>query len=394
MAACSRSDHPSGAAAHQETAMFKLNRWPVLGLLSVVAAAATVVSAGPRTAPAADPYVGGTARADRSAPAVALPELASAAVAARTEPIRGAYEGVVEAQRQTVVASQVPGAVVAVLVSAGDRVRAGQVLLRIDARAAEQAAMAGAAQSRAARAGLEESASSYARQQELFAQGFISGAALDRAKAQMKTADAEATAQLASAGAARSQSEWYVVRSPYAGVVSKVSVVLGDMALPGRPLLTLHDPSALRITAAIPQSVVAGANGSLAPLVEIPGVGSGWITPARTHLLPVVDAASHTQELRMDLPAGTHAAPGTFARTWLADSAASAAGKRARLFVPSETLVRRAELVAVYVVGRDGKPALRQVRLGHSVSGEVEILSGVAAGERVALDPRAAARVR
>ena len=66
----------------------------------------------------------------------------------------------------------------------------------------------------------------------------------------------------------------------------------------------------------------------------------------------------------------------------------------ARLFVPSQALVRRAELAAVYVIGGDGKPMLHQVRPGRSEGPRVEILSGVAAGERVALDPQAAARIR
>jgi multidrug efflux pump subunit AcrA (membrane-fusion protein) len=62
--------------------------------------------------------------------------------------------------------------------------------------------------------------------------------------------------------------------------------------------------------------------------------------------------------------------------------------------VPSQALVRRSELAAVYVIGRDGKPMLRQVRPGRNEGSQVEILSGVAAGERVALDPQAAARIR
>ncbi len=64
-----------------------------------------------------------------------------------------------------------------------------------------------------------------------------------------------------------------------------------------------------------------------------------------------------------------------------------------RLFVPSQALVRRSELAAVYVIGRNGKPMLRQVRPGRNDGSQVEILSGVAAGERVALDPQAAARI-
>jgi RND family efflux transporter MFP subunit len=233
----------------------------------------------------------------------------------------------------------------------------------------------------------------FERQQQLFAQGFISQAALDRADAHFKTAQAEASAQGANAAAARTQSDFYIVKAPYGGVVSSVSVVLGDMAMPGRPLLTLYDPTALRVTAAIPQSAVAELAGPPTPQAEVPGATAGLVKPARVQLLPTVDVASHTLELRLDLPANTDAAPGMFARAWLSGPAAGGS-REARLFVPSQAVVRRSELAAVYVIGRDGKPMLRQVRPGRSEGSQVEILSGVAAGERVALDPQAAARIR
>jgi RND family efflux transporter MFP subunit len=345
----------------------------------MVAAVVAAASARPPVPAPADPP-----------PAAAI---ASAAVAARGDSGSTSYEGVVEALRQTVVAAQVPGAVVALQVRAGDKVQAGQVLMRIDARAADQTAAAGSAQARAARAALEAAAHEFERQQQLFAQGFVSQAALDRADAHFKTAEAEASAQRANAGAARTQSDLYIVKAPYGGVVAGVSVVLGDMALPGRPLLTLYDPAALRVTAAVPQTAVARSGGAFAPRAEIPGTAAGWVEPVRVQLLPTVDVASQTLELRLDLPADTDAVPGMFARAWLPGSGGASSGE-ARLFVPSQALVRRSELAAVYVIGRDGRPLLRQVRPGRSVGHEVEILSGVAAGERVALDPQAAARIR
>jgi len=299
-------------------------------------------------------------------------------------------DGVVQAVRQTALAAQVAGAVVALDVQAGDRVRAGQVLLRLDARAAEQTAAAGAAQVQAARAAQEEAARELERQRQLFAQHYISRAALDRAEAQSKATQAEAAALLASAGATRTQSGFYVLKAPYAGVVSDVAVVLGDMALPGRPLLTLYDPKALRVSAPVPQSAAPlGDGGSLR--IELPGMAGGdAIVPTAWQLLPTVDPATHSLELRLDLPAGTAATPGMFARVRLPGPAATAG----RLFVPARAVVRRAELSGVYVIGADGQPRLRLVRLGRADGDSVEVLAGVSAGERVALDPQAAARVR
>jgi multidrug efflux system membrane fusion protein len=318
----------------------------------------------------------------------------SAAVAAQGGSRSTAYEGVVEALRQTIVAAQVPGAVVALQVRVGDKVHAGQVLMRIDARAADQAAVAGAARAGAARAAMEEATRDFERKQQLFAQGYSSAAALDRAHAHFRTAQAEASAQLANAGAAKTQSDFHIVKAPYGGVVANVSVVLGDMAMPGRPLLTLYDPTALRVAAAIPQTALAKLEGALMPQAEIPGAVAGLVKPVHVQLLPTVDVASHTLEMRLDLPANTNAAPGMFARAWLSGPGTGVGTGEARLFVPSQALVRRSELAAVYVIGRSGKPMLRQVRPGRSEGNQVEILSGVAAGERVALDPQAAARIR
>ena len=66
----------------------------------------------------------------------------------------------------------------------------------------------------------------------------------------------------------------------------------------------------------------------------------------------------------------------------------------ARFYVPAKAVVRRAEMTGLYVIDPNGRPVLRQVRLGRTVDDTVEILAGVTAGERVAIDPQAAARVR
>ena len=64
-----------------------------------------------------------------------------------------------------------------------------------------------------------------------------------------------------------------------------------------------------------------------------------------------------------------------------------------RLFVPARAVVPRAELTGVYVLGADGRALLRQVGLGRAQGDMVEVLTGVSAGERVVLDPQAAARL-
>ena len=123
--------------------------------------------------------------------------LQTAVVTAMTDRDASAYDGVVEAVRQTVVAAQVAGAIRSLDVKVGDRVKAGQVLARIDARTAEQTAAASDAQVIAARAALDLATRDFERQKRLFQQRFISQAALDRAEGELKSAQAQVNAQIA-----------------------------------------------------------------------------------------------------------------------------------------------------------------------------------------------------
>jgi RND family efflux transporter MFP subunit len=342
-------------------------------------------------------WLAGAPLAARAAPAAERPALPSITVQAAGRGQATAFDGVVEAVRQTAVAAQVMGAVVELKVKAGDRVQAGQVLLRLDARAAEQGAAASNAQVVAARAALEVANKDFQRQQKLFADRFISQAALDRAEAEFKATQAQLNAQIAGAGAARTQSGFYVVTAPYAGVVAEVPVVLGDMAAPGRVLVSLYDPAALRVSAAVPQSALAG-QASPALKLELPGLPAArqWLQPARVQVLPVADAATHSVTVRADLPAGTDAAalpPGSFARLWL-QAAVAGSDAAAPISIPASAVVRRAEMTGVYVLSAQGQPLLRQVRLGRSDGQQVQVLTGLSAGERLVTDPAAAARLR
>lgn len=308
-------------------------------------------------------------------------------------PDRTSVDGSVEALRHTEIAAQVSGVIVGLNAKAGDTVQKGDVLARIDARAAVQNAAIGQAQVDMAQAALDVASRELARQRELHKKHYISAAALERARAEYKTAAANLAAQRAQAGAARIASGLHEVTAPYAGIVAAVAIELGDMAMPGKPLVSLYAPDALRVTAVVPQSRIAAHVKAQDVLVELPGIMADGrrVAPTGIQVLPTIDTQTHTARIRLDLPpdlAGV--APGMFARVWLP------AGGPAmeRLHVPGTAIVRRAELLGVYVVGADGRPVLRQIRVGSASGDEVEVLSGVDIGERVARDAQAAAAWR
>jgi RND family efflux transporter MFP subunit len=302
-------------------------------------------------------------------------------VALRDLPQALATEGVVEAVRQATLGAQVAGRITELAVKAGDPVRAGQVLARIDARTAEQAVAATRSQVAEAEANLANARRRHDRNVNLFAQKFVSQAAVDQSEAELKAAQAQVEALRANAVQASAAQTFTTITAPFAGVVGATHVELGDMAQPGRQLVTVFDPKELRVTATLPQASLAKARLDQPVEIEVAGRKEP-VRATRVTVIPLADARTHTTRVRLDLPPTEGLLPGQFARAWFVT------GTTRALAVPASALLKRGEVTAVYVVDRDGRALLRQVRAGEPVAGGmIEILAGLAGGERIAQNP-------
>jgi RND family efflux transporter MFP subunit len=291
--------------------------------------------------------------------------------------------GSLQAVRQSTVAAQVGGNVLQLAVRNGDRVRAGQTLARIDDREPQSALSAAAAAVAQAEA-LHQNARQHAdRTRELSRQGFVSTAAVDAADAQLRAAQAgldQARAGRTQASLARS---FAVVTAPFDAVVVSTHVEAGDLATPGRPLVTLYAPGQLRAVVQVPASRSALARGATTVEVQLPD--GRWVAPATRAEGPAADPVSQTVEWRLDLTpaASTDLAPGQAVQVRF--SGAAVAGMPARPQVPLSAVLQRGELSAVYAV-QDGRFVLKPVRLGAPGADAVEVLAGLKPGERFALD--------
>ena len=313
------------------------------------------------------------------------PALQTAAVQYREVEQTYAAEGVVEAVKQSTVAAQISGRVVAVNFDVGDRVKKGQVIVRIDPTEVNQIYAASQAQIAQADATLRNAKAQYERTQRLVQQKFMSAAAMDKAQADYQAAKAQLAAAEAGGGQAAATRGYATVIAPYSGVVSARQVELGEMAVPGKPLMTGFDPNELRVTASMPQYQLDAVRKLASASVEFPALKKR-IQALRVTILPVADAQTHTTQIRLDLPPGIEGLyPGMFARAYFA------IGRVKKLLIPVSAVAKRSEVAGTYVVGENGEIRFRQLRLGEAAGGEdVEVLAGVAAGEKVALDPVAA----
>jgi RND family efflux transporter MFP subunit len=212
----------------------------------------------------------------------------------------------------------------------------------------------------------------------------VSRAQIDQARASRDSANAArdaARAQLAQAG---QQADYTVVRAPYAGIVSAREVEPGESVAPGQDLLSVYAPGALRIQVQVPQSDVAGIRAANRARIVL---GDGRILDAAQVIVyPAADPSTHSVAVRVMLPDTADAPqPGVTAKVVF-----PIAGDTGLVRLPAAAVVQRGELSAVYVLATGNRLVLRQVRLGRRIGDEFEIVAGIKAGEKIALDPVAA----
>ena len=353
-----------------------LTRFSKLTLAAAVAAAAALGAAvyaqGAAPVPAQD----------------AIARAAGAEVQLRTVAEVYAADAVIEAVRQATVSAQIAGTVTQFFVDAGDRVKRGQLLARIDTRETDAQVAAQRANVAQAQAALTQAQLNFDRTRSLVGQNFLSRSALDKADADLKTAQAVLDAARAGSTQALTTRSFAEVRAPIDGVVTRRLMQLGELAAPGRGVVEVHDPERLRAVGAIPQFALARmARADRAP-VWLPSLNQ-TVAAIRVTVLPAADARLLSTQVRADLPGALPAGvvAGTAAKILIPTGSAQ------KLVMPIDALVRRGELTAVMVIAADGAAQLRQVRLGDAVeNGLIEVLAGLTAGERVQLNPLAAAR--
>lgn len=322
---------------------------------------------------------------DAPAGTAQAPALATIEVGAEAAPAEVLLDGIVEAVNQATLSAQTAGRVAEVKVEVNDRVLAGDLLLRL--RATEQVAGLGQAQAQleAAQAQAAQARAQHDRIRDMYERKVVARATYDAAVAARDSAVAGLAAARAGVESAREGVAYTELRAPYDGVVTARRVQVGEAVAPGTPLVTVASLHAMRVIAEVPQSLAAAVQAARQATVH---AGEERIAASGITLYPAAEPQSGTFRARVDLPeTAMRLAPGTYVKVGFVT------GEASRIQVPRAAVVERSEMRAVYVVAADGRVALRQVRLGRTAGDQVEVIAGLASGERIAVDPGAAGLV-
>lgn len=293
-------------------------------------------------------------------------------------------DGTLEAINRSTVASEVNARVVELPFDVNDYVKKGEVIVRFRDTDQREEVNRAEASLREAQARLNEAKLAYDRARDIYARKLIAKAQLDAAAAAYQSAQAREKAAEAALAQARERLEHTVVRAPYSGIVEERHIELGEMATVGTPLMTGLSLEHLRAVVDVPQSLIGPLREHHQARVLLPN-GHG-LNATEVRIPPVADPVTHTFHVKVTLPEGDHGLfPGTLVKV------AFKRGSAQDLLVPASAVVHRSEVTAVYVQHPDKRLEFRQIRVGTArPDGSLPVLAGLAAGERVALEPIAA----
>ncbi|MEP7242053.1 MAG: efflux RND transporter periplasmic adaptor subunit [Gammaproteobacteria bacterium] len=315
-------------------------------------------------------------------PGVQSTPLDSVVVKAERTPLERRLDGTIEAVNQGTVAAQTSGRVAALFYDVNDFVPAGAVIARLRATEQRVGMLQAEAALREATAREAEAQARYQRVSDMYDRKVVAKAMLDEATANRDAAVARLAAARAGLESAREGVAYTEIRAPYAGIVTKRNVQVGETVAPGTSIMSGLSLQFLRVAVDVPQSIVEQVRNIRKAAVYVNG---RRVEATKLTVFPEASTPSNTFRARLELPENaTDLYPGMFVKVGFI------VGDADRLLVPARALVERSEVTAVYVVDASGRTSLRQLRTGHRFDEKVEVLAGLREGERVAVDPVAA----
>ena len=259
----------------------------------------------------------------------------------------GGYTGTVRGRYETRLAFQVGGQILSRNVNVGAHVRAGDVLMVIDARDVQQQANATNAAAQAARSRYELARTERARYEQLYAAQAISEAMLDQYRTNERAAEAAYRQAVAQDTASHNALGYTNLVAGADGVISNITAEEGQIIAAGQTVMTLTQEGEREIEIAVPESRLAEVSVGMPAAVAL-WANSATYTGTLRELSPVPDAATRTYTARIALTDAPADLPlGMTARIRLGASVQDGAA------IPLSALYQTGDTAQVYMIEDD-----------------------------------------
>ena len=270
--------------------------------------------------------------------------------------------GTVRPKQHSIIEAKIAGRIEKVFVLPGEQVKQGDVLVQLDAREAK-------ARLDQAMAQRQQAENDFKRAEQLRSKQIITEADFDTAQSKTQVA-------IAATVEAETYVAYATITAPFDGVITRKLAEVGDLATPGKSLLELEDPRVLQFEAAIPEAVIDSVRLMARYSVR---VLSAEVQGTVSEIAPSAEANTRTFTVKLDLPVAAGLRAGQFGHVQIPVSETNV------LRAPATAVLQRGQMELVFVVAKK-QAQLRLVKTGRRFGDEIELLSGVEAGEQVVAD--------
>ena len=290
--------------------------------------------------------------------------------------------GKIEAANSANISTRMMGNITQVKVKPGQKVQAGDLLVTISSTDLSAKRAQVEASINQAQAAYDDAKRDYDRFRDLYEKGSASQKEFEgmQTRLQMTEAGLEAAKQMKAEVDA--QFAYANIRAPFSGVVANTFVKEGDIAHPGMPIVAVEGTSNYQATVLVPESKIG--------LVKVGAKASVLIKSDNKRVegtvIEVSPSAKNTGGqfiVKIDLNTTTKLLPGMFVNADIESDVKSTI--ESSPLVSLEAIVRNGQLNGIYTLGTNNTAILRWIRMGNETDGQVEVLSGLSAGEKYIL---------
>jgi RND family efflux transporter MFP subunit len=277
--------------------------------------------------------------------------------------------GVLNSKNTSMISSKIMGKVVSLTVNEGDQVVRGKLLIKIESGEI-------LAQAYQARAAFNNAKLQFDRIKGLFDQ---------KAATQMEMEQATLGLESAQAGlnAANAMESYTNITAPISGQVMEKRINLGEMALPGQPILKIEDNRLLRLEATIKEQDLRFVQPGKAVIVQIDAIPGKEIKAQVGQVVPASDVRTHSFIVKIDVPADKGLITGMYGK------AIFSTGSRQAILVPRSAIVEMSGLSGVYLVTQDNRAVFQMVQPGDIHGDRIEAVTGLKAGDKLIVSNQA-----
>lgn len=320
-------------------------------------------------------WLGCGAKEEQSVPEATV-KVKVAKVSLEAAPEVHSFSGKVLSSHTINLSTKLLGRIDFLSVEEGEKVKAGQTLVRVSSEGLQAKRTSIQANQQEAEANFRKVRKDFHRIETLYQKKSATEKELDEISYALEASKAKVTSLKNAMKEVDELLTYAHIRSPFDGYVTRKFMDKGDLATPGMPMLMIESFQELKVVAKIPEHQLKRITVNDEVEIEI-GSLDKWFTGTVTQLNPSSVAGNLQFEATIKLPkeANDEVKTGMYARV----KVTSTQGKK--IMIPRKAIVRQGQLNGIYTVNSQGKTTLRWLRLGKEFGNKVEVLSGLQPGE-------------